>query len=45
MRPLQEEGLWSKDWTCPFELIQALEAWIADNNAHYLLLAHLHAIS
>jgi transposase InsO family protein len=36
MRTLKEECLWLTEWTCPFELITALEAWIADYNEHYL---------
>jgi putative transposase len=36
MRTLKEECLGLRDWTCPFELIKALEAWIADYNEHYL---------
>ena len=32
MRTLQKECLWLKEWACPSELIQALEAWIADDN-------------
>jgi putative transposase len=36
MRTLKEECLWLTEWTCPFELINALEAWIADYNEHYL---------
>jgi putative transposase len=35
-RTLKDECRWLKDWTCPSELIQALEAWIADDNEHYL---------
>jgi hypothetical protein len=26
----------AQDWTCPFELIRALEGWIADCNKHSL---------
>lgn len=36
MRTLKEECLWLTEWTCPFALINALEAWIADYNEHYL---------
>ena len=36
MRTLKEECLWLTEWTCPFELITALEAWSADYNEHYL---------
>jgi putative transposase len=36
IRTLKEECLWLRDWTCPFELLQALEAWVADYNEHYL---------
>jgi hypothetical protein len=36
MRTLKEECLWLKEWTYPSELIQALKAWIADYNEHYL---------
>jgi putative transposase len=36
MRTLKEECLWLQEWTCPFELIAALDAWIADYNEHYL---------
>jgi putative transposase len=36
MRTLKEECLGLRDWTCPVALIQALEAWIADDHAHYL---------
>jgi hypothetical protein len=36
MRTLKEEGSWLTEWTCPFELIHALAAWIADNNERYL---------
>ena len=35
-RTLQAECLWLKEWTCPSVLIQALEAWIDDDNAHDL---------
>jgi putative transposase len=36
MRTLKEECLWLQEWTCPFELIQALEGWVADYNEYYL---------
>jgi transposase InsO family protein len=36
IRTLKEECLWIRGWTCPFELIRALEGWIADYNHHYL---------
>jgi putative transposase len=36
MRTLKEECLWLKEWTCPFTLITALEAWITTYNEHYL---------
>jgi putative transposase len=36
MRTLKEECLWLREWTCPFELMKALEHWIADYNEHYL---------
>jgi len=36
MRTLKEECLGPRAWTCPFEWIKALEAWIADYNEHYL---------
>jgi transposase InsO family protein len=36
IRTLKEECLWLRDRTCPFELIQALEAWVADYNEDYL---------
>jgi putative transposase len=35
-RPLKEECLWRQEWTCPFELIQAFEGWVADYNEHDL---------
>jgi hypothetical protein len=41
MRTLKEECLWLTEWTCPFVLITALEAWIDDDNAHDLHLARL----
>ena len=36
MCTLKEARLWLTEWTCPFALIKALEAWIADYNEHYL---------
>jgi putative transposase len=36
MRTLKEECLWLNEWTSPFELSRALEAWITDYNEHYL---------
>jgi putative transposase len=36
IRTLKEECLWLQEWTCPFELIQAFEAWVEDYNEHYL---------
>jgi putative transposase len=36
IRTMKEECLWLMEWTCPFQLITALEAWIADDNEHYL---------
>jgi putative transposase len=36
MRTLKEECLWLKEWTCPFALMSALEAWITTYNEHYL---------
>jgi putative transposase len=36
MRTLKEECLWLTEWGSPFELISALEAWIAHYNEHYL---------
>jgi hypothetical protein len=42
MRTLKEECLWLTEWTCPFVLITALEAWIDDDNAHDLHLARLY---
>jgi putative transposase len=36
MRTLKEECLWLQEWPCPFDLITALDAWIADYNEHYL---------
>jgi putative transposase len=35
-RTLKEECLWLREWTCPFELITALEVWITNSNEHYL---------
>lgn len=32
MHTLEEECLSLTEWTCPFELITALEVWIADDN-------------
>jgi putative transposase len=32
MRTLKEACLWRRAWTCPFELITALEAWIITYN-------------
>lgn len=36
IRTLKEECLWLQEWTCPFILVSALEAGIADYNEHYL---------
>jgi transposase InsO family protein len=36
MRTLKEECLWLQEWTCPFELMTALESGIATYNEHYL---------
>jgi putative transposase len=36
MRTLKEECLWLREWTCPLELIAALEAWIIPYNEQYL---------
>jgi putative transposase len=36
MRILKEECLWLREWTCPLELIAALEAWITTFNEQYL---------
>jgi putative transposase len=36
MRTLKEECLWLREWTCPFELTTALEAWIITYNEQYL---------
>ena len=36
MRTFKEECLWLSEWGSPFELISALEAWIAHDNEHYL---------
>ena len=36
IRTLKEECLWRQEWTCPFELIQAFEGGVADDNEPYL---------
>jgi len=36
MRTLKEECLWLTEWTSPFELAKAFEAWVAKYNATYL---------
>lgn len=36
MRTFKEECLWLSEWGSPFELISALDAWIAHDNEHYL---------
>jgi hypothetical protein len=36
IRTLKEACLWLREWTCPFALVSALEAWIDDNKAHSL---------
>ena len=36
MHTLEEECLSLTEWSCPFELITALEVWIADDNEHDL---------
>jgi putative transposase len=35
MRTLKEECLWLNEWTSPFELSRALQAWITYYNEHY----------
>jgi putative transposase len=32
----KEECLWLPEWTCPLELIQTLEGWVADDTEQYL---------
>jgi hypothetical protein len=36
MRTLKEECLWLQEWTCPCELMTALERGMAAYNEHYL---------
>jgi putative transposase len=36
MRAMEEESLWLREWTCPFELITALDLWITTDNDQYL---------
>jgi putative transposase len=36
MRTLKEECLWLREWTCPLELITALDLWVATYNEQYL---------
>jgi putative transposase len=36
MRTLKEECLWRREWTGPFAMVESLEQWIADDNAHDL---------
>jgi putative transposase len=36
IRTLKEECLWLHEWTCPFALVSAFEAWIDGYNEHYL---------
>ncbi len=36
MRPLKAACLWLREWTCPLELITAIERWIATYNERYL---------
>jgi putative transposase len=36
LRTLQEECRWLREWTCPLELIAALEAWIIMYTEQYL---------
>jgi putative transposase len=36
MRTLKEACLGLQEWTCPFALLKAFEAWIADDNAPYV---------
>jgi putative transposase len=36
MRPLKEECLWRKEWTCSLELTRALPVCITDYTEHYL---------
>jgi transposase InsO family protein len=35
-RTLKEECLWLTEWTCPLDLLRALEDWITDDTEHYL---------
>jgi len=35
-RTIKEELLWLHEWTSPFELVDALKAWITDYNGSYL---------
>jgi putative transposase len=35
-RTLKEECLWLQEWSSPFELLRAFEAWIVYDNNHYL---------
>jgi hypothetical protein len=36
MRPLKEEGLWRRDWTCPVPRMHALGHWSTSDNEHDL---------
>jgi transposase InsO family protein len=36
VRTIKEELLWLREWTSPFELAEALEAWVKQYNAEYL---------
>ena len=35
IRTLKEACLWLREWTCPFELVTALEAWMITYNEQY----------
>jgi putative transposase len=36
MHTVKEACLWLREWTCPSELITALEAWMITDNEQYL---------
>jgi hypothetical protein len=36
MRTLQEECRWLQEWTCPLELIRALQDWLTHDHEHEL---------
>ncbi|MCM8811506.1 MAG: IS3 family transposase [Candidatus Omnitrophica bacterium] len=36
VRTIKEELIWLREWTSPFELAEALEAWIKRYNAEYV---------